>query len=293
MKVLIFGSNGQDGHYLTSLLTSLGVEVVRVSRKNSNFNGDIACFDFVHGLIDKIRPDYIFHFAANSTVSHEAIFENDNAISKGTINILESVYRLDKKIKVFLSGSAMQFLNRGVPIDENGEFEASSPYSASRIYSTYLGRYYREKLGLKVYVGYFFNHDSPLRSIRHFNKKVIDGIRRIKLGEIDKLELGDLSIKKEFNFAGDIVKAVWLLVNQEKYFEAVIGSGTLNSLEDWVKYCFSKFDLDYKNYVNTDVSIFKNDYRALSCNPSRILEIGWKPDYDLKKLADLMIEELA
>src|SRR5205085_129762 len=144
-------------------------------------------------------PDYIFHLAANSTTRHEAVFDNHAAISTGAINILEAAYRHSFQSRVFLSGSAAQFENDGTPIDEDTPFAALNPYAVSRIHSVYAGRYYRS-LTLKVYVGYFFNHDSPLRTERHVNQKIALAARKIAAGSREKLEIGDASVKKEFNF---------------------------------------------------------------------------------------------
>ena len=168
MKAIIFGRNGQDGHYLAQLLAAHDVEVVGVSRSAGDWEiGDIADFELVERLLRVHQPAYVFHLAANSSTRHDALFDNHRAISTGTINVLECARRHVPTAKVFLSGSAMQFVNRGQPIDETTPFAASSAYSVARIHSVYAGRYYRERFGLPVYVGYFFNHDSPLRSERH------------------------------------------------------------------------------------------------------------------------------
>jgi GDPmannose 4,6-dehydratase len=271
------------------MLIEKSIEVVTSSRKNSDHNGKIENYDFVEGLIKKLNPDFIFHFAANSTVSHDANFDNHNSISTGTLNILETVYRNNINCKVFISGSAMQFENNGHPISELTPFEASSPYSVSRIHSVYLSRYYRDVLKLKVYIGYFFNHDSPNRHDRHFNKKITNMIFNIKNGDSTILDLGDLSIQKEFNYAGDIVEAIWILINQNRVFEAVIGSGNLNTLREWVEYCFKKSNLNWQSYIK-ETQEFKNDYKKLSCDPTLIKSLGWTPKYDMEKLADLMLD---
>lgn len=197
MKAIIFGITGQDGYYLNKLLFEKGIEVIGVSRSNAQYiNGEVGDFEFVNKLIEQHKPDYIFHLAANSTTRHEALFENHQVISTGTLNILESVKNHCADCKVFLSGSAMQFKNTGAPIDENTEFEASSPYSIARIQSVYAGRYYRNKFKISVYVGYFFNHDSDLRTERHVNKKITNAVNRIKMEVKKSLNLEILKSKK-------------------------------------------------------------------------------------------------
>lgn len=291
MKAIIFGITGQDGYYLNKLLLEKGIEVIGVSRSNPKYiQGCAGNFEFVDNLIKKNKPDYIFHLSANSTTSHEALFENHQEISTGTLNILESVKNYCRNCKVFLSGSAMQFKNCGLPIDEKTEFEASSPYSIARIQSVYAGRYYREKFKIQVYVGYFFNHDSELRTERHVNKKIANTVNRIKDGSDEKLELGNIDVKKEFNFAGDMVEAIWLLVNQDNIFEAVIGSGKAYSIKEFIKYCFNKIGKKYEDYV-----ILKKDfipeYQMLVSNPALIESIGYEQKVDFHTLADIMLDK--
>lgn len=289
MKVIIFGINGQDGYYLTQLLTLNKVEVIGVSRSNAEFNGDVADYSFIESIVKHHQPDYIFHFAANSTTRHSALFDNHNAISTGTLNILECVRLYCPTTKVFLSGSAMQFKNEGVPIDEQTPFEGSSPYSVARIQSVYAGRYYRSAFGLRVYFGYFFNHDSPLRSERHVNQKIVNSVKRIANGSTEMLELGNIDVKKEFNYAGDVVEAVWMLVNQDTIFEAIIGSGDAHSIKEWLEYCFKKVNKNWEDHViiNHD---FVSDYEILVSDPKLIRSIGWQPKVDFYKLADMMME---
>jgi GDPmannose 4,6-dehydratase len=288
MKALIFGIHGQDGQYLKQLLLQKGVEIIGVSRSSGDWIlGDVSEFQMVENLVKKHKPDYIFHFAANSTTQHFALFDNHEAISTGTLNILESVRLHSPETKVFLSGSAMQFENIGQPIDEKTPFEASSPYSVARIQSVYAGRYFRDKFGLKVYVGYFFNHDSPLRSEKHVNQKIVSFVKT--LGE-SKLEIGDLSVKKEFNFAGDFVEAVWKLVNQTEIFEAVVGSGKAYSIEDWLDICFGSVGKNWQDYVLIK-SDFQSEYEILVSNPALIKSIGWQPKTSIEELAEIMLKQ--
>jgi len=288
LKSIIFGVNGQDGVYLSQLLKKNNIKVIGISRKNTQITGDVSDYSFVNKVINSYKPDYIFHLAANSTTQHNALFDNHRAISDGTINILESVRLHCPQARIFLSGSAMQFKNEGTPIDERTSFEANSPYSVARIHSIYAGRYYRSNFDLNVYTGFFFNHDSPLRSERHVNQKIIQVAKRISSGSKEKLKLGDLDVKKEFNFAGDIVEAIWILVNQEKVNEAVIGSGKAYSIRDWVEYCFKKLNLDYRNHLILKNN-FISEYSILISKPSTIFSLGWKPKMNFFQLADLMI----
>lgn len=291
MTALIFGISGQDGYYLSELLQNRNIKVIGVSRSNSMLSGDVSDYAFVESIIKKIKPEYIFHFAANSTTKHSALFDNHNAISTGTLNILESVKRHCPQSKVFLSGSAMQFQNEGFPIDEKTSFYAGSPYSVARIHSVYAGRYYRQTFGIKVYIGYFFNHDSPLSTERHINKKITATINRIANGSNEILELGNIDVQKEFNYAADIVNAVWMLVNQSEIFEAVIGCGKAYSIKNWTEYCFKKINKNWQDFVFIKQD-FIPEYKILVSNPQLIKSIGWQPKVDFYQLADIMMVSL-
>ena len=157
MTAIIFGANGQDGYYLNQLLLQQQCVVVAVSRNGDFLHTDLSNYIEVSELIKQHKPDYIFHLAANSTTRHDAMFENHATISTGTLNILEAVKNYSSHTKVFISGSGLQFKNENRPIKETDEFEARDAYSVSRIQSVYAARYFGS-LGLKAYVGYFFNH---------------------------------------------------------------------------------------------------------------------------------------
>jgi GDPmannose 4,6-dehydratase len=288
MKALIFGVKGQDGTYLKKLLLLKQIEVIGVSRENDLIKGDIKDYPFVEGLIKYHQPDYVFHFAAVSSTSHLHLFENNDTIGTGTFNILEAVRIHCSSAKVFLSGSAMQFKNEGNPIDIDSAFDASSPYSISRIQSIYTGRYYKHHFGLHVYIGYFFNHDSPLRSENHVNQKIVRFIQRVPSILDEKLEIGNVKIRKEFGFAGDYVEAVWELINQDKIFEAIIGTGIVFSIEDWLTYCFGTINKNWKDYCITNNN-YVTHYDVLISNPQIINNLGWYPSTTFYQLADLML----
>ncbi len=287
--VIIFGSSGQDGFYLNNLLEKENIKVIKISRTSGDYIGSVGNFEFVDKLIREIKPDFVFHLAANSTTKHYATLDNNISISTGTINLLESIRLHSINTKIFISGSALQFKNNGLPISEDTEFDYSSTYSISRIYSVNMARYYRQKFGLKIYIGYFFNHDSEFRSDDFINQKIVKHLVKVLNGSNEKLIISDLDYKKEFNFAGDIVNAVWLLINQNLIYEAIIGSGKAYSIGDWVKYCFNKFSLNWENYIATDKK-YTSDFKILVSDPKIIYSLGWKPKINFYELADLMIQ---
>jgi GDPmannose 4,6-dehydratase len=288
MTAIIFGANGQDGFYLTNLLQQNGYKVVLVSRKEKLLETDIADYKQVSKLIIDNKPAYIFHLAANSTTNHEVLFENHATIVTGTLNILEAVKANCPETKVFISGSGLQFRNGCKPIKETDPFEARDAYSVSRIQSVYAVRYFRT-LGIKAYVGYFFNHDSPLRIERHMTKKIAEAAKRIGAGSNEKLAIGDIEAIKEYTYAGDIVNGIWALVNQDEIPEANISSGKGYSIKDWLEQCFSLVNKDWQDYVTIKPD-FVSTYKQLVSDPSLIFSLGWKPEVDFKELAKLMMK---
>ena len=287
MKALIFGANGQDGYYISDLCKLKGIEPIGVSRTGDWVHGDVACYDQVERLIKDHVPSYVFHVAANSTTRHDALFENHETISTGTLNVLEAVKRHCPDAKVFITGSGVQFKNTGNSISENDEFEASNPYSIARIQSVYAARYYRS-LGHKVYVGYLFHHESPLRKSGHVSKMIALAAQRIANGSDEVIELGDVSVEKEWTFAGDVARGIFTLLEQDEVFEATIGSGRSHSIEDWLAQCFRIIDKDWRHYVQLSKE-FIPEYRRLLSNPSTINKLGWFPSVDLKELAEMML----
>ncbi len=288
VTAVIFGANGQDGYYLGELLKDKGIKVIGISRSGDFLRTDISSFEEVCYLIGKVQPEYIFHLAANSTTRHDALFENHETIATGTLNILEAVKKFSPSSKVFISGSGLQFRNEGVPIKETDPFEANDPYSVSRIQSVYAARYFRN-LGLKVYVGYFFNHDSPLRSERHVTKKISAAVQRIAAGSNEKLEIGDLKVIKEWSYAEDVVKGIWLLVNQDIILEANISSGEGYSIREWTEKCFKYANRDYLNYIKENHN-FVSPYKSLISDNSTIASIGYKPAVSFTDLVKLMMD---
>ena len=290
MRVLIFGANGQDGYYLSNFCQEAQFEVNGVSRSGNWLKGDVQEFSSVLNFIQTFRPTHVFHFAAVSSTRHEASFPNHNAISTGTLNILEAVKRTGIKTKVFLAGSGVQFQNTGKAISEHDPFSPSSPYAVARIHSVYAARYYRQ-LGIPVYVGYLFHHESPRRSFRHVSQKVVAAAKRIAKGSKEILHLGDMGVEKEWSFSGDIVQGMWRLISQDKVFEAVIGSGKAYSIQQWVETCFGRVGKDWRDYVKVD-DRFTPEYARLVSDPSTMRQLGWQPSVEFSDLVDMMMTPL-
>jgi GDPmannose 4,6-dehydratase len=287
MKALIFGASGQDGHYLAELCRSDGIEPVGVSRSGAPIRGDVGSFDHVRALVREHQPAYVFHLAARSTTRHDALFENHAAISTGALNVLEAT-RLDAPgARVFIAGSGVQFANAGAPISERDPFDASSAYAVARIHAAYAARYYRT-LGVRAYVGYLFHHESPLRKPDHLSQRIAQAASRVAAGSREVLEVGDLSVEKEWTFAGDIVRAIMALVTQDRVHEAVIGSGRSHSVQEWVERCFAIAGKDWRDHVRVPEG-FVAEYRRLTSDPATIRSLGWEPTVGIDELARMMM----
>jgi len=286
---LIFGANGQDGYYLSRLCHEKGIQPVGISRSGDGINGDVSDFSQVERFIRKYCPSYVFHLAANSTTRHSAMFENHRTISTGTLNILEAVRLRAPQAKVFITGSGIQFRNSGTPISENDPFEAANPYSAARIQSVYAARYF-QSLGINVYVGYLFHHESPLRKPNHVSQMIACAVKRIANGSEEKIEIGDVSVEKEWTFAGDIVKGIMTLIEQSEVHEAVIGSGIPYKIQNWIEICFELIGKDWQKYLCIKEE-FSPEFKRLVSNPHTINNLGWKPEIDIKQLAKMMVLE--
>lgn len=288
MKALIFGINGQDGYYLSRLCHQKNITSIGISRSEGNWViGDVSNFAFVKELIKKHQPDYIFHLAANSTTQHTALFENHQTIATGTLAILEAVLKESPHSKVFLTGSGVQFKNTGNPLSETDVFDAKNAYSIARIQSVYAARYFRS-LGLKVYVGYLFHHESSLRKHHHISKQVVEAAKRIYQGSNEIIEIGDLQVQKEWGYAADIADGILMLVQQDQVFEATIGTGRAFSIQQWVEICFAQVGLPWHDYVVAK-PLFISSYPILVSNPSTIQQLGWNPTIEIEELAKKMM----
>jgi len=287
MKSIVIGANGQDGYYLSDLLKKHNVEVIGISPSGDFLRTDVSDLNQLQELIKTHQPDHIFHLGANSTTDHSALFENHATVATGTLNVLESVKKFSSHTKVFICGSGLQFKKKDTPIKETDDFEARDAYSVTRIQSVYAARYFRT-LGINTYIGYLFNHESPMRSERHITKKISEAAKRIKAGSSEKLEIGDLSVVKEYGFAGDIVRGIWTLVNQDAIAEANISTGEGHSIEEWLRQCFLLVNQDWQDHVVLRKN-FNADYKRLVSDPSLIYSLGWRPEVSFEQLAKLMM----
>lgn len=279
MKAIITGSNGQDGHYLETLLRFYNVEPILIP---SNSGVDLRQRFIVQELVDSTRPDFIFHLAAKSTTSQAFAAANHEIIAQGSFNLLDAALRFAPNCRVFLAGSAYQFKNTGEPIKETDPWDTSSVYCAARGYSKLLADAYRAQ-GLMTYLGYFFHHESPRRTSGHMSHLIAQAAR---IGGC--LKIGDASVVREWTYAGDAMEAIWCLVQQDAIFEANIGTGIGHSLGEFAELCYKIRGMNWMDYVKSKPE-YVAPYHRLTCNPDRIFSTGWRPKYNLTELADMMV----
>lgn len=287
MTALIFGAGGQDGFYLNKLCEEKGYQPVGISRSGNWLRGDVADYAQVEELIKAFRPKYVFHLAACSSTGHDALFANHAAISTGTVNILEAVYRHSRQTKVFITGSGVQFDNVGMPISERDRFHPNSPYAVSRIHSAYTARYFRS-LGIQAFIGYLFHHESPLRQLQHVSQQITSAAKKAAQGYPDKLKIGNIFVEKEWTFSGDVVRGMLTLIEQDRVFEAAIGSGNAYSIEKWLELCFGFIGRQWQDHVCIDEA-YRPEYARLVSDPSTISSLGWSPKVGIEELARMMM----
>lgn len=284
--VVIFGANGQDGHYLGELYSQRGWHVVGVSRSGP-IAADVGAFDDVDALVRQHRPDVIYQLAATSSTRHDVMFENHRTIGTGALNVLEAVHRSGRRCKVLLAGSGLQFENTGAPISESTPFAPTSSYAVERIHSVYAARYFRS-LGVPAYVGYLFHHESPLRKPSHVSQRIVQTARRIAGGSAERLEMGDITVEKEWGFAGDITRGMMALVEQDTVFEAAIGTGVARPIEYFLDRVFRSFHMDWRTHTMLREG-FKAEYARLVSDPRTMFGLGWRPETEVDDLVALML----
>lgn len=311
-KAIIFGVAGQDGAYLAKLLQDKGYEVYGTSRnaQNSSFTNlsrlgikekinfeSVEPTDFrsVLQVLMKVMPDEIYNLAAQTSVglSFQKPVEAIESISKSTLNMLEAIRLLDRRIKLFNAGSSECYGETGnLPADENTPFRPRSPYAAAKAAAHWEVLNYREAYGLFACTGIMFNHESIFRPEHFVTQKIVAGACRIAAGQQEKLHLGNLSIQRDWGWAPEYVEAMWLMLQKDVADDFVIATGQTYSLEQFVEKAFSSMNLDWRKFVMTDVSSFRPTEIMISkSNPSKARKhLRWEAKSTMQDVIRLMIE---
>jgi len=312
-KVLITGINGQDGSYLAEFLLDKGYEVHGILKRNSvsenqttRLNavydriklhyGDLIDMASLLNVIKNVMPDEIYNLAAQSHVriSFDQPIYTSQVTGIGTLNLLESVKLIKPDTKIYQESSSEMFVNN---IDSDGyqrettPMNPVSPYGCAKVFSYNICRNYRNSYGMFISNGILFNHESPRRGTNFVTNKVCKEAVKIKLGLSNELRLGNLDATRDWGHAKDYVKAMWLILQEEKADDFVCSTGISHSVKDLCEYVFSKLDLDYTNYVKIDDKFFRpEELKDLKGDSTKLIEAtGWSHDYTFQTMLDEMI----
>jgi len=309
-RAIITGITGQDGSYLAELLLDKGYEVVGVTRRLSAANywriehlldrirlvpADLLDQLSLIRVLSDVRPQELYNLAAMSFVpaSWDQPLLTGEFNSQGVTRVLEAIRTVDPSIRVYqASSSEMYGKVREVPQTEMTPFYPRSPYGVSKVFGHYITVNYRESYGLFACSGILFNHESPRRGIEFVTRKVTERVARIKLGLADHLGLGNLDAHRDWGFAGDYVRAMWLMLQQDQPDDFVVATGVSHSVQDLVEVAFSHVGLDWRQYVRKDPRFLRPaevDHLIGDASKARRV-LGWEPSIDFAGLVRMMVD---
>lgn len=311
---LITGILGQDGPYLAKFLLSKDYKVYGMIRRYSNPNfenldylgitneveyvdGDMTDESSLNQLIRLLRPDEVYNLAAQSFVGDSWTFAKmtTEVNSLGVLYLLNAIKMFSPTTKFYQASSSEMFglQNKNGYQDETTPFHPRSPYAISKVYAYWITVNFRESYGLFTCNGILFNHESPIRGLQFVTRKITDGVARIKFGLAKELRLGNLEAKRDWGFAGDYVKAMWLMLQKDKPDDYVVGTGENHSVKEFVELAFKYAGIpNWKKYVVIDPQ-FKRpaEVPALRANWRKAKKaLGWKPKITFKELVKMMVE---
>jgi GDPmannose 4,6-dehydratase len=309
-RALITGITGQDGSYLAELLLDKGYEVTGMVRRSSAPNlwriehlldriklrpADLLDQLSLIKLIEDVRPHELYNLAAMSFVpaSWDQPMLTGEYNSQGVTRVLEAVRQIDPTIRFYQASSSEMFGKvREVPQTELTPFYPRSPYGVSKVFAHYITVNYRESYNLFAVSGILFNHESPRRGLEFVTRKVTDAVARIKLGLADSLPLGNMDAQRDWGFAGDYVRAMWLMLQQDHADDFVIATGESHSVRELVQVAFGHVGLDFEKYVRTDPAMLRPaEVDHLIGDPTKAKStLGWQPSVDFKRLVTMMVD---
>jgi len=307
---MITGITGQDGSYLAELLLEKGYKVVGLKRRTSSIcteridgfyehpRFEMRYFDLndsgcMWRLLSEYKPDEFYNLAAQShvRVSFEIPENTVDGIAMGSLRLLEALRHASPETRFYQASSSEMFGdNPKYPQDENTRLTPASPYACAKVFAHNLVRNYRESYGLHVSSGILFNHESPRRGETFVTRKITLAAARIKLGLQDKLYLGNLEPKRDWGFAGDYVKAMWLMLQEESPDDYVIATGTAHTVRDFLNMVFKIAELDTRECVRIDSRLFRpQEVPLLLGSPIKAQQkLGWQHEVGLRELAEMM-----
>ena len=315
-KALITGLTGQDGSYLAELLLSKNYEVHGLKRRSSSFNtdrvdhiyhdfhesgtrlflhyADLADSISLSGLLSEIRPDEVYNLGAQShvKVSFEIPEYTGDVVALGTLRLLEAIRRTNLPCRFYQASSSEMFGSTPPPQNESAPFHPRSPYACAKAFAHYSAVNYRESYGQHASCGILFNHESPRRGETFVTRKITRAVAHIKLGLQEKLFLGNLDARRDWGFAPDYVKAMWLMLQQDDPGDYVIGTGEMHSVREFVECAFAVADLDWRESVSIDRRYYRPaEVDALQADFSKAKRVlNWEPTVTFAELVHLMVE---
>ncbi len=309
-SALITGITGQDGSYLAEFLLEKGYHVYGLLRRSSTTNFDrISPFQdkitFISGdlldqnsLMEAIRisnPDEVYHLAAQSFVptSWNQPVLTGEFTALGVTRMLEAIRSVKPDTRFYQASSSEMFGKvTEVPQNEHTKFHPRSPYGVAKVYGHWITVNYRESYGLFTCSGILFNHESPRRGLEFVSRKITDGAARIKLGLADTLRLGNLDAHRDWGFAGDYVRAMWMMLQQDTPDDYVIATGKTHSVRDLVELAFSYLGLDWQRYVVVDPALVRPAEVDLLCGDATKArtKLGWTPTVGFEDLVKMMVD---
>ncbi|MDP2682488.1 MAG: GDP-mannose 4,6-dehydratase [Deltaproteobacteria bacterium] len=309
-RALITGIAGQDGSYLVELLLGKGYEVYGFVRRSGfeNFErikhvkdrisfvqGDLTDQSSIDEAIKKARPDEIYNLASQSFIplswEHPVLTADINAT--GVARLLESIRKFKSDARFYQASSSEMFGNaKKSPQDEKTPFNPRNPYGAAKVYAYWLTKNYREKYNMFACSGILFNHESPRRDMEYVTRKIANGAAAIKLGLQKEIRLGSLDAKRDWGFAEDYVKAMWLMLQQDIPDDYVIATGRTHTVKYFVETAFEYAGLNWKDYVVIDPALVRlPEETILVGNPKKAMEkLGWKPNVSFKDMVEIMVK---
>jgi GDPmannose 4,6-dehydratase len=310
LNALITGITGQDGSYLAELLLEKGYRVYGMIRRSSveNFSriehikekinfvqADLLDQLSIIDAIKESQPDEIYNLGAMSFVptSWKQPVLTGEFTGLGVTRVLEAVRLMNRDVKFYQASSSEMFGKvREIPQNENTPFYPRSPYGVAKVYGHYMTVNYRESYDMFACSGILFNHESPRRGLEFVTRKVTYGAAKIKLGLAKNLLLGNMDAKRDWGYASDYVKAMWLMLQQDKSEDYVISTGQTHSVKEWVELAFKYLDLDWEKYVKVDERFIRPaDVDFLVGDSRKAREkLGWEPETDFAKLVKIMVE---
>ena len=309
-RAIITGITGQDGSYLAELLLEKGYDVTGVVRRSSAPNlwridhlldrislrpADLLDQLSLMRIVQSVRPHEFYNLAAMSFVpaSWDQPLLTGEFNAQGVTRVLEAIRQVDDRVKIYQASSSEMFGRvREVPQTELTPFYPRSPYGVSKVFAHYITVNYRESYDLFACSGILFNHESPRRGVEFVTRKVTDGVARIKLGLADHLALGNLDARRDWGFAGDYVRAMWLMLQQDRAEDYVIATGVSHSVRHLVEVAFGHAHLDWQKHVQIDQDLLRPaevDHLVGDASKAR-RELGWEPTISFERLIGTMVD---